>query len=453
MKKIQTLEQLKSMILYSLIGIVLTVGIACNILVVKYNIKEFNVIGFICYSLGLMVLILMLTFWLLKNNANKGIKYAIKHYLLVQSIRNQFLDAEIYTIVKLGGIQLAKLPWIFIEFDDDFERGRVYVENKIKFDKKLESLKITSALKNYVVEQVYLSNDENYYLYDLYDSSIERRITFKNLGEFKEYVNLQEQYDIFIDSNVSVPISHTLLVGATRSGKSYGLMCYVLQFLIKKIRPHLYFIDLKYDSTSLLGREISPENTAEEYDDIIIVLERFVAEMQNRKIIMRENLKNRIIGDYATYNLSPHILIFDEYASFSSILQSKEKKHRDYVNSLITQVVLMGAGLGFYIFMIAQKSGHEIIPTHIRDNLLFKTVLGNAEDTTYQTAFGQGVDIPNKEFKMGEGVFTYSGITNKPRLCSFSTLDFDIYEAFQTAKLGYCKYPSSENQEVQNNES
>ena len=32
----------------------------------------------------------------------------------------------------------------------------------------------------------------------------------------------------------------------------------------------------------------------------------------------------------------------------------------------------------------------------------------------------------------GEGVFTYPAVANKPKLCSFPTLDFDILEAMDS---------------------
>ena len=69
--------------------------------------------------------------------------------------------------------------------------------------------------------------------------------------------------------------------------------------------------------------------------------------------------------------------------------------------------------------------------TFIRDNLPWKTVLGNAEDQTYVTAYGASVDIPERKMEIGEGVYTYPAIANKPKLCAFPTLDFDILESLR----------------------
>ena len=96
----------------------------------------------------------------------------------------------------------------------------------------------------------------------------------------------------------------------------------------------------------------------------------------------------------------------------------------------------MGAQLGFFIIIVMQKSDATTINTMIRDNLTCKVVMGNAEDTTYITAFGNGVEIPKHEFKVGEGVFTNSGYVNSPKLLTVPTLDFDILGAFEDVTKG-----------------
>lgn len=130
-----------------------------------------------------------------------------------------------------------------------------------------------------------------------------------------------------------------------------------------------------------------------------------------------------------TLSSPPHVLVFDEFADFSLLLQSKDKKVRDHVNSLISSIVLKGRQAGFFLWIVMQQAGSNNIPTFIRDNLPWKVVLGNAEDQTYVTAFGAGADIPLRKMKAGDGVFTYPAVANKPRLCEFPTLDFDILDA------------------------
>ncbi|GIO23025.1 hypothetical protein J11TS1_16060 [Oceanobacillus sp. J11TS1] len=117
------------------------------------------------------------------------------------------------------------------------------------------------------------------------------------------------------------------------------------------------------------------------------------------------------------------------FASFQTELQSMEKKKRDEVMSLISQVVLQGRQLGFFIWFVMQKSDSNLIPTYIRENLPVKFVIGNAEKQTNITAFGAEVNTKEKDFQLGEGLFVCPLIANQPKLCHFSYLDFNILEA------------------------
>ena len=60
-------------------------------------------------------------------------------------------------------------------------------------------------------------------------------------------------------------------------------------------------------------------------------------------------------------------------------------------------------------------------------------MLGNSEQQTYVTAFGTGVDIPNRHYKVGEGVFTEPVIASEPKLLQCPFLNFDILEAVRKA--------------------
>lgn len=288
---------------------------------------------------------------------------------------------------------------------------------------------ISPSLGRYVVEQVYLSDDENYYRFDFYDSSLERRLVFDSFKAFKSHSASLGNYELFIDSYTNLTLTHQLIVGQTGSGKSYALHGYLLQMLLKPVPYHLYFADPKASSVALLGERVSPETTADDFEGIVALLETFVSQMQERQQEMKRLLSQKIDGDYRDFDLSPHVLVFDEFADFSLLLQSKDKKVRDHVNSLISSIVLKGRQAGFFLWIVMQQAGSNNIPTFIRDNLPWKVVLGNAEDQTYITAFGAGADTPLRKMKAGDGVYTYPAVANKPRLCEFPTLDFDILDA------------------------
>lgn len=399
------------------------------------GITMFKMSVFICWYASIAPPVFSVIIWAMSNKINWGIKYAWKHYKLVLGLRKHLLDAGIYTTKKLGAVKWAKIPWISVDFAADFKSGTIWIENSIKFNEKLNSVDISPSLGRYVVEQVYLTDNKNHYRFDFYDSSLERRLVFDSFEEFKAYSGLLGEYELFIDSYTNLTLTHQLIAGQTGAGKTYALWGYLLQMRLKSIPYYLYFADPKESSIALLGERVSPETTADDFEGIVTLLETFVSQMKERQQQMKRRLAQKIDGDYRDFGLSPHILIFDEFADFSMLLQSKDKKIRDHVTSLISAIVLKGRQSGFFLWIVMQQAGSNNIPTFIRDNLPWKVVLGNAEDQTYVTAFGAGADIPLRKMKAGDGVFTYPAVADKPILCEFPTLDFDILDALEAGVM------------------
>lgn len=429
MEKIKTDRRLKGefMCMWLLISFISGV-VFCHAWHIS-GIAMFKITACICGIMSGVPLLLSAATWAFSNHINRGIKYAWKHYRLVLGLRKHLLNAGIYTTKKLGAMKWAEIPWITVDFAPDFKSGTVWIRNSIKFAEKLNSIDISPSMGRYVVEQVYLMDNKNHYRFDFYDSSLERRLVFDSFQAFKAHSDSLGNYELFIDSYTNLSLTHQLIVGQTGSGKSYALHGYLLQMLLKPVPYHLYFADPKASSIALLGERVSPETTSDDFEGIVALLETFVSQMKERQQKMKHCLSQKIDGDYRDFALSPHILVFDEFADFSLLLQSKDKKIRDHVNSLISSIVLKGRQAGFFLWIVMQQAGSNNIPTFIRDNLPWKVVLGNAEDQTYVTAFGAGADIPLRKMEAGDGVFTYPAVANKPRLCEFPTLDFDILDA------------------------
>lgn len=432
MEKIKTIQQFKRGLLYAWLILSFTLGVASCYAGAITGAGAFLSAGTVCFASFLVPSFLAAAFWAVENQVNKGPRYAWKQYRLRLGLRRQLLEAGIYITKSFGSVKLAEVPWVTVWFAPGFQHGTVYIENCIRFHDKLSRIDISPSLGGYVVEQAYLSDDENHYCYDFYDSTLERRQAFKSFQEFKGYSDSLGQYELFIDRYTKLPLIHQLLAGQTGSGKTYALHGYILQMRSKQAGYRLFFADPKSSSVALLGGRISPDTTAESFEGIVALLDAFVSEMGRRKAQLKGYLINKIDGDYRDFGLPPYVFIFDEYADFSHQLQEKEKKLRDHVNSLVSQVILKGRQLGFFMWMVMQQSGSNSIPTFIRDNLPWKVVLGNAEDQTYTTAFGAGAEIPLRKMAAGEGVFTYPAVANKPKLCSFPTLEFDILEALDS---------------------
>ena len=188
-------------------------------------------------------------------------------------------------------------------------------------------------------------------------------------------------------------------------------------------------VNTKNSGLAVIGSVVATERTAVEFNDIIDLLENFVNEMNIRKKEMKELLNTKLEADYSTFGLSPYVFICDEYASFASVLASQEKKIRDKVKSLLYSIILQGRQLGFFVFLILQKSDATLIDTALRENIPLKLVLGNSEQQTYVTTFGTGVEILNRNFSVSEGVFTEPRLAPEPKLVQCPYCDFDILSA------------------------
>lgn len=394
--------------------------------------------------LSLMIIVGLCSFllWGNRNHLNRGLIYAIRYYAICLSIRRALLDAHYFVSRQFFGTAVALLPKIKLTFIDNYQRGLLLVENSVRYAKRLDTVQLSSALRRYVVERSYLSDDENYYCFELFDSRLDRRLEFHSVDELLSYNAQVGDFELFIDKFTVIPLHHTLIVGQTGSGKTYGMYSFLLQMLSKSVQYHLYLADPKGSSLSILGDMIAPDCTAEDVDDIVALLREFNDVMDKRKADLKAKLSIKLEASYSDFGFNPYVFVFDEYASFQSVVQAMDKKHRDEVNKLISQIVLQGRQLGFFLFVVMQKSDSTSLPTMIRDNLPLKIVLGNAEQQTYVTAFGTGVKIPSHDFRKGEGVYTFPGIANTPKLCTFSYLNFDINAAFR-AKRGLCNNPRS----------
>ena len=374
-----------------------------------------------CVISAFIIAILLLAF-LFENRINKGFRYFANYFSVKNRLEKQLIDAGF-------GIQRSyyiELPKIILDFDKDYKTGTLNVRNTVKHDKRLDDVVLSSALGKFVVERHYLTHDENFYVYELLNYGTSFKLTFNSFEDFRRYSSNFGRYRLFLDDRSRVKLQSLILVGLTGSGKTYALYSLILQMLHKKTRYELYFADPKNSSLAVLGQSIDKERTATSIEDIILLLEDFVNEMHLRKKEMNVLLQDKLEADYSDFALSPHVFIIDEYAAFSAVIATRDKKTRDKVSALLHEVVLEGRQLGFFVFLVMQKSDATLIDTAIRENVPLKIVFGQSGQQTYVTAFGTGVDIPNRHYDVGEGVFTEPTLAPQPKLVQFPYLNFDI---------------------------
>lgn len=396
-------------------------------------------IGLFCEITAMVAATAYIIYWsLLHKLISQGPRYAVTHALTLWRLRRALLDVGAgYAIEQYSGAEkVVVLPKIKIDFDSDLLYGTIKIRNHIKYNTGLDSINLSSALGPYVVEQQYLSDDENWYIYEVENSKADCQLVFQSYEEFSGYCKGQKDYMLFIDKRTSVPLSSLLLVGQTGSGKTYALYSLILQLLNWPNRPKLYFMDPKNSSLCVMGSRIAPEHTSGTVEEIIEQLEAFHNEMQERKSELQEKLSEKIDADYRHWQMPAHIFVFDEFSSFQSVVNALDKKTRDNVSMLLRNIVLQGRQLGFFLWIIMQKSDSSDIPTAIRDNLIWKVVLGLATNTTYMTTFEHAADLPKRNFGPGQGLYTYQGRTREPKITAFPTLHFDILEATEQAVNG-----------------
>ena len=392
-------------------------------------------LGWVCCLLAAVLLAGGAVSWAVAHRLQRGLKYALRHWQLSRSIARALLEAG-YGIPV--GEQFYRLPRVKIRFDDKgLTSGLVEIQNHIKPDTSLSAVNLSSALGVYVVDAQYITNDNNYYCFEIADSRIDQQLKFSSYTELtgyaKRHTDKYGPYTLCCDGrNEGIKIRSMLLVGITGSGKSYALMGLIAQLRNWPIAPVIYFADPKGSDIAVLGGSLAPERTADDIDGIIDLLRQFYAAMMERKAEMRDKLNGKLGADFSDFRLPAYIFLFDEFAAFQASI-SRDKKRRDEVEELLRNVILMGRQLGFYMWIAMQKSDSSDIPTAIRDNLPWKICLGNAPSTTLMTVFGRSADLPSRHWDKGQGLVYCDGITAAPRPVSFPTLAFDIFAALTEA--------------------
>lgn len=370
-------------------------------------------------------------YWCFQHEIYNGFRYAFTYARIIREVKMALLEAGTGYIVEQysGQEKTARLPKIVLKLDKNLRCGIIKIRSHIRYDSKLENLNLSSALGKYVVEQQYISDDMNWYIFEFEDCGIDKQVHFNSFWDFMEFAEQYDTYTLGMDASSHVPLSSLLLVGQTGSGKTYALYSLILQLLTKDVRHVLYMCDPKNSSLCVMGNRIAPNHTAGTVDEIIVQLEDFYSRMLERKEELKEKLNEKLDADYRHWKMPAYVFIFDEFASFQAIVATFDKKRRDEIAAILRNIVLQGRQLGFFLWVVMQKSDASDIPTAIRDNLPWKVVLGSATNTTYMTAFEHAADLPKRKFGPGQGLYTCQGRTRQPKITAFPTLDFDILGA------------------------
>lgn len=384
--------------------------------------------------------------WIVRYKAYKGLEQAYKRWIAILKIRKMFLDSNYFVNRIYFGRKISEPLKVKLDFLNNGQ-ALLYVENHMKFDLRLDGARISSALGNYIVESDYISKDNNYYIYELINAK-----TMDLQNEFETYIDYQKwcmtdvnNYQLKIDDRLTLEYGHFLIVGRTGSGKTYGLYHLILQAYMKADdkQPMIFFCDPKGSSLMVVGKKVSSDTTAlpapgevSNFSAIKDEIEKVYKLLLDRQKELEPKLdKEKLDADYSDFGMKPIILIIDEWGALSKLLSAETRKEEPRkIIDMVTSIIFMGRQLGVFVWIIMQQANAKALTTEIRDSMMFRTVLGNSERTTYETAFdvSEVADVPKTKKNAGIGVYRYDkSPKNKVSLLAFPYLNFDILKEFE----------------------
>ncbi|MCY7621372.1 MULTISPECIES: FtsK/SpoIIIE domain-containing protein [Bacillus] len=367
-------------------------------------------------------------FWSYRNKLWRGLPFALSYYSIVKRLRRQIKDARFEGEHEFNN-QLVKLPKIKIEFENSHSRmtGKVFIQNSIRFDRKLEDIRIDSALKGYVSERQYLSQDRKWYVYEFYAVKAQKQVEIKSENELIEWTSkTADDYELRLDERATLPLHHLALVGQTGSGKSFFIQMLIKQVLAKKVNHEFYVVDPKRTDVYFMSKRLIGAKRTADKGNAIQIIEAFYERYKERKNELETFFESTSNKTYKDAGFPSLILLIDEFGSLKESWKTLPKKEREEVESMLSEVTFEGRQLGCLVWLATQQMNAQTVPSAIREQLVMKIALGSSGEQTYRTLFDSGVDIPPVQFGPGQGVYSYPGIVDddKPRLlmvpfCSF----------------------------------
>ena len=184
--KLRTQRQQNGIFIFSMFFLLSTLTLLVNYIDSQLKLGVTKYIDSLFIGVTIILFFIQLVIWLIRNKAYKGIKYAIYHYLIVLKLRKAFLDVNYFNKRVYLNNEIADLPEIKLEFSDDFSEGKLLIEN-IRINKSLDDINVSFGLMDYIVERQYLSDNENYHVFELYDSNIDQQLIFNSIDELLEF--------------------------------------------------------------------------------------------------------------------------------------------------------------------------------------------------------------------------------------------------------------------------
>lgn len=358
--------------------------------------------------LGIIIFLINIISFFVRHEIKFGLNYALRHYLLEREIRKQliFIDYDIKNSKRF-----VLLPKIIIEFKDkDLMNCEIKIQNIVRYDKNLETLRLNSSLgKYFLIGNQYLSEDGNWYVFNCKNIKSMEQLVFDNKKDYLSWCNC-DNYKYKISQTDFLDITHCAISGQTGSGKTYYLQSILLQLNNKDIQTDIKLIDPKHADLYYFGVRNLKENSVVDKNGAIEMINNFYDEMLERQENLYNFFKCNPNSDYRKARLEAKILVIDEFGSLRNSFKNLPKAQRDEIDEKLSDIAFIGRQLGCFLWISTQQFNYQIIPTQLTEQMSTKIVLGNSDEQTYRNLFSQSVSIPNINLNPGYGYFSYPNI-------------------------------------------
>ncbi len=360
---------------------------------------------------------------------NRNLVQSYKNYKFKNLIDKSLIYSEMYktvTTIDENKITIAKTPKVNI-IDD----VTIHVENMVGLSDKLDNFKshLSATLKGTVIVDTFqLDKSANFYEVKFINMSQENRYLFETNDEYLESINSTEVYELPLMKNLVVNVAktpHMLVAGATGQGKSYLLYHILFNFILKDC--DIYLIDRKKVLTkfkNIVGHDnVADDHPEEEDSNIFKVIKKVEQIMDERERILNEKYAEDLDVDFRVENWKPVFLAIDELGSLASEFATPKNEKAFY--KILQSIIQRGRATGVNVIVSLQQPNAKNLPTAIRDNLMFKTILGDTDETTRSLVFTSS-DLSDIKFQPGEGYFTLAGKHNKPSVLFVPTFKIPL---------------------------
>jgi S-DNA-T family DNA segregation ATPase FtsK/SpoIIIE len=186
---------------------------------------------------------------------------------------------------------------------------------------------------------------------------------------------------------------HTLVAGATGSGKSILIKNILLHIALSKTpeQTHIYLIDAKrgvdYISLKFLPHvELGSGKIIDKIKESLETFEGLVEEMEKRyDLFLEENVDNIQAYRKKTGKALPTIwVVHDEFADWMKL-----KEYCDGVTDYVDRLSIKARGAGIFLIFAAQRPDNTVMPMQLRSQLGNRLVLKVADPGTAEIATGE----------------------------------------------------------------